>query len=143
MTTTSTTSDESLDHDPATDPVSRLLIAIENGRPVDPAILDANIVLDATVPNWRIEVVGADRVREEFGRWFGDPGSFDSVVRLPVPGGEVVELDLTWVEDGVPHACHQAHLLQIEHGRIVRDTVFCGGRWPAPLLAEMEAARGC
>jgi hypothetical protein len=23
---------------------------------------------------------------------------------------------------------------------IVADTVFCGGRWPASLLAEMEAA---
>jgi hypothetical protein len=22
----------------------------------------------------------------------------------------------------------------------VRDTVMCGGRWPAPLLAEMETA---
>jgi hypothetical protein len=28
-------------------------------------------------------------------------------------------------------------------GRIVEDTVYCGGRWPATLLAEMaEADRG-
>ncbi len=26
-------------------------------------------------------------------------------------------------------------------GRITADTAFCGGRWPASLLAEMEAAR--
>jgi hypothetical protein len=28
----------------------------------------------------------------------------------------------------------------IEDGRIVADKVWCGGRWPAALLAEMEAA---
>jgi hypothetical protein len=32
------------------------------------------------------------------------------------------------------------HLLTIRDGRIAADTVLCGGRWPASLLAEMEAA---
>ena len=47
-----------------------------------------------------------------------------------------------YLEDGVPHAAHQVHLVTVDAGRISRDTVFCGGRWPAALLAEMEAARG-
>ena len=42
---------------------------------------------------------------------------------------------------GVRHAAHQVHLLTVDGDRITRDTVFCGGRWPAALLAEMEAAR--
>jgi len=41
----------------------------------------------------------------------------------------------------VPYACHQLHHLRISDGRISKDTVFCGGRWPAELLAEMDAAR--
>ena len=43
----------------------------------------------------------------------------------------------------MPHAAHQAHVLAVREGRIVRDQVWCGGRWPASLLAEMaEAADG-
>jgi hypothetical protein len=37
-------------------------------------------------------------------------------------------------------AAHHLHLLTVRDGLIVADTVFCGGRWPASLLAEMEAA---
>jgi len=32
------------------------------------------------------------------------------------------------------------HVLTVRDDRIVSDMVFCGGRWPASLLAEMEAA---
>jgi hypothetical protein len=32
------------------------------------------------------------------------------------------------------------HLLTLADGLIAADTVMCGGRWPAGLLAEMEAA---
>ena len=60
----------------------------------------------------------------------------------PTAQGAVVEYTLTWSRHGVPHAGHHVHLLTIEHDRIVTDTVMCGGRWPASLLAEMEEAGG-
>jgi hypothetical protein len=47
---------------------------------------------------------------------------------------------LSWTENGVPHAAHHMHLLTVADDHIVGDTVMCGGRWPASLLAEMEAA---
>lgn len=37
-------------------------------------------------------------------------------------------------------AAHHMHVLTVRDDLIVADTVFCGGRWPASLLAEMEAA---
>jgi len=46
----------------------------------------------------------------------------------------------TWTEGGVPHAVHHVHVLAVGDGRITADTVMCGGRWSAALLAEMEAA---
>jgi hypothetical protein len=52
----------------------------------------------------------------------------------------VVECTLSWTENGVPHAAHHLHVLAVRDDRIVSDMVFCGGRWPAALLAEMEAA---
>ena len=62
--------------------------------------------------------------------------------RYPVEGGsaEVIEYTLSWTENGVPHAGHHLHVLTVRDDRIVSDMVFCGGRWPAALLAEMEAA---
>ena len=48
---------------------------------------------------------------------------------------------LTWVQNGIPHAAHHVHLLEVAAGRIAVDTVVCGGRWPAALLAEMQAAQ--
>jgi hypothetical protein len=77
-------------------------------------------------------------------RWFADPGQFGEFRRFPVraDGGpsEIVEYTLSWTENGVPHAAHHMHLLTVRDDHIVADTVMCGGRWPAALLAEMEAA---
>jgi hypothetical protein len=97
-------------------------------------------ILDATVPNWRFTVSGGTSVRDEFARWYADSGRFEEVQRAPLPDGELVEFVLTWQENGIPHTCHQAHRLEVRDDHIVRDTVWCGGRWPASLLAEMEAA---
>ena len=98
-------------------------------------------VLDATVPNWRFRRRGPAAIRAEYGGWFADPGHLEELVRLPVPSGEVVRYLLTWVENGVPHAAHHVHLLVVNDGWITRDTVLCGGRWPAALLAQMQAAQ--
>ena len=100
-----------------------------------------DVVLDATVPNWHFVRRGRDAVQDELARWYVDPGDFETLRRTPLPAGELVEFDLTWVEGGVPHACRQAHVLELRDGRIARDTVWCGGRWPASLLAEMEEAQ--
>jgi len=98
-------------------------------------------ILDATVPNWHFVRHGRDAVRAELSHWFTEPGRFDTLRRTPLPDGELVEFDLTWIEARVPHACRQAHVLHLRHGRIAQDTVWCGGRWPASLLAEMEEAQ--
>jgi len=104
----------------------------------------ADATLDATVPNWRLHASGADAIRAEYARWFADPGQFGEFRRFPVraDGGpsDIVEYTLSWTENGVPHAAHHMHLLTVRDDRIVADTVMCGGRWPASLLAEMEAA---
>jgi len=36
--------------------------------------------------------------------------------------------------------CHQAHVIQVENGRTVRDTVYRRGRWGSALMAEMAEA---
>ena len=50
---------------------------------------------------------------------------------------------LRWHENGVPHAVHQARVVAVAGGGVGQDQAWCGGRWPAALLAEMaEAGRG-
>jgi hypothetical protein len=122
-----------------TSPVDLFLTGIEAGAiPGDVFADDA--ALDATVPNWRFTVRGGVAVRAQLADWFADPGEFLSLRRTPLPDGELVEFTLRWTEAGVEHACHQAHILTVAKDRIAADTAFCGGRWPAPLMADMQRA---
>jgi hypothetical protein len=123
--------------------IDKFLDAIESATIPGCDVWSADATLDATVPNWRLHAAGADAIRAEYAKWFAHPGRFEELRRCPVDGGagEVVEYTLSWSENGVPHAGHHMHLLTIRDDRIVADMVFCGGRWPAALLAEMEAVR--
>ena len=123
--------------------IEKFLQAIETATISGCDVWSADATLDATVPNWRLHAVGADAIRAEYARWFADPARFDELRRYAVEGGptEIVEYTLSWTENGVPHAGHHLHVLTVRDDRIVSDMVFCGGRWPAALLAEMEASR--
>lgn len=129
--------------EPSTDDViARFLDLVVAGSGGELCSLFApDAVLDATVPNWRFQVEGAEAIGANYARWFADPGRFEELERTPTSDGEVVTYLLTWEERGMPHAAHHCHRLTVRGGLIVQDTVFCGGRWPASLLAEMEAAR--
>ncbi len=116
-------------------------LAAVRGDHQTPDIWAEDAGLDAVVPNWRMTVRGRSAIDRQLRGWFRDPGSFEELRRHPTPAGEVVEFTLTWVEDGVPHAARQAHVLELDSaGRISHDSMWCGGRWPASLLAEMAAA---
>jgi hypothetical protein len=123
-----------------TDPITRLTEAIEHATIRNSGVFAPNAELDATVPNWRFTVRGAADVEDTLAGWYADPGHFETITRVPIAGGELVRFVLTWEEHGEPHMCHQAHVIEVDHDRIVRDTVFCGGRWNSALMAEMEEA---
>ncbi len=122
--------------------IDKFLHAIESAAIPSCDAWSTDATLDATVPNWRLHAAGPDAIRTEYARWFADPGHFDDLRRCPLGDGtgEVVEYTLSWQENGMPHAAHHMHLLTVRDDQIVADTVMCGGRWPAGLLAEMEAA---
>ena len=123
-----------------TNPVDEFLEAVESGQMPSCGAFAPEAELDATVPNWRFAVHGGEAVRAELARWYADPGRFEDVRRTAIAGGEIVEFLLCWEENGVPHACHQVHVLELVGEQIVSDRAWCGGRWPASLLAEMAAA---
>jgi hypothetical protein len=119
--------------------IDRFLSGVEAGQ-LSGDVFSDEADLDATVPNWRFQVRGGEAVRAELARWYAEPGQFLDLRRTEIPRGELVEFTLTWLEDGVPHRVHQAHILEVAEGRVARDTAFCGGRWPADLVQQMEEA---
>jgi hypothetical protein len=122
------------------DAIDRYLAAIEGASMPGCDAFSPDVILEATVPNWRFSVNGDAAVRAELARWYADPGSFEELSRTPIPTGELISFTLRWEEGGVPFAAHQAHVVAVADGRIVSDQVWCGGRWSATLLAEMAEA---
>ena len=120
--------------------IDRHLAAIETGTAPGEDVFADDVLLDATVPNWRFRLLGEARVRKQIERWFSCPGQFDTIERTPLADGELVRFELSWMENGNPYACHQMHRITVDGDRIVGVTLFCGGKWPAALLAEMEEA---
>lgn len=121
------------------DPIAMLLEDITRGTGVREQLFADDAVLDATVPGWRFAQHGPQAISAQLSRWFADAGAFDELSRTPLPGGELVTFTLSWVEEGIAHAAHQAHVLAVKEGLISHQQVWCGGRWPADLLAEMAA----
>jgi hypothetical protein len=120
--------------------VDRMLDAIRRGDlSAAEQLYTPMTILDAVVPGWRFSWVGDSAVRNEYSKWFGAPAALEELRRQRTATGEVLEYTLSWFEDGVPHGARHVHVLDIENDRIVADHVWCGGRWPAALLAEMGA----
>ena len=121
--------------------VDMFLAAVEGACIEQCEVFAKDAHVDATVPNWRYEIKGDVAIRAEFSGWYADAGTFEELRRTPLPDGEMVEFTLSWMQGGVPHAAHQVHIIATDSNqRIASDRVWCGGRWPASLLAEMEEA---
>lgn len=63
-----------------TNVIDALLHAIQTAD-VTAELFTDDVVLDATVPNWRFEVRGRDEVTEQLRDWFADPAHFEVVRR--------------------------------------------------------------
>ena len=122
------------------DPIGEFLQAVQGAAIRETDVYAEDAVLDATVPNWRLKAVGPQAIKAEYAKWFSDPTTFVALERIPVPDGELVIYEHEWMQDGVRHRGHHAHHLVVRDGRIASDTVWCGGKWPEPLLNRMAAA---
>ncbi|MEO7427987.1 MAG: nuclear transport factor 2 family protein [Acidimicrobiales bacterium] len=119
--------------------IDRFLAGVEAGRlPDDLYAPDAT--LDATVPGWRFQAHGTDAIIAEYARWFSDPSRLRSVERQPIPFGEVVRYVQVAEAGATAYTVHHMHLLTVADDQIVKDVVFCGGRWGSEALAQMGSA---
>lgn len=123
-------------------PIDRLLDAVASASIEQSDVWGPGAVLDATVPHWRMRIHGPAKIRETLRGWYADPGRYEDLSRTQIPGGELVQFVLSWSENGIPHAVHQAHVLHLDEAgqQIASHVIYCGGRWPADLLAQMAEA---
>jgi hypothetical protein len=121
--------------------VDRLLAVVTGARPAGDDVYAVDAELDAVVPGWRVAVSGVAAIADQLAEWFRSPAALEELECRSTEGGAVLTYTVTWEEQGVPHAGRHVHVLSVVDDRVVRDQFWCGGRWPAPLLAEMEAER--
>jgi hypothetical protein len=121
------------------DPVTLFLDAVAQGSGIPADIYAPGAVLDATVPNWRLEAHGPAAISGQLSGSYAHPGRLHDVVRSPLPGGALVRFTVAWTEGGIPMAAHQIHVFEVGQGAITHQDVWCGGRWDAALQAEIEA----
>ncbi len=100
-----------------------------------------DVLLDAHVPNWRFQVVGRTEVARFTGSGLPAPGRFTTFEVEPTANGDLlVQLQWHQLTDRGPGATsRQLHLLRLDDGRIVEQTLFCAGVW-GPGLQERMAA---
>jgi hypothetical protein len=142
MTNIVTTSSTALESPSLSSAVDRLVVAIRTASFVSAEDIYApDARLDATVPGWRFKLSGENEIRDEYGRWFANPNELSELSRLATADGEVVEYFATWTQDDEVHGAHHVHVITVDRSRdrIMEEHVFCGGRWPSSLLAEMGA----
>jgi hypothetical protein len=121
------------------DPISTFLGAVAVGTGVPSDIYAPQAVLDATVPHWRFESHGPEAIAQQLSGWYADPGKLFDLSRTELPTGEVVRFTLAWTENGNPMSAHQVHVFTVSGRQITQQDAWCGGRWDAALMAEIEA----
>lgn len=119
--------------------IDRFLESVKTGH-VTPDLYATQARLDATVPGWRFQARGADKIAAEYGSWFAGPSQLDTLERHSIDGGEVVRYFMRFDVGGEPYAAHHVHVIKVRDDRIVSDIVFCGGRWGPEVLAELGPA---
>jgi hypothetical protein len=64
--------------------IEEFVHAIESATIPGSDFWSADAKLDATVPNWRLHVTGADAIRAEYSRWLADPGQVHELRRFQI-----------------------------------------------------------
>ncbi len=98
--------------------------------------------MDATVPNWRFRKRGPGAIRGVYGGWFAFTNTLLGLRRWIIAEGEIIEYVHRFTGEDGPREAHHLHVLQLHDGRIIADTMFCGGQWSAAQLAEMAQDDG-
>ncbi len=119
----------------------RYRAAVESGDQTALARLyHPEVLLDAHVPNWRFQVQGRDAVVEHTGGGLPGPGRFTTFDTVPTASGDLlVQFEWRQDPDHGDAVVREQHLLRLDDGDIVEQTMFCAGVWDPQLQERMAA----
>ncbi len=98
-----------------------------------------DVLLDAHVPNWRFQVIGRTEVARITGGALPGPGRFERFDAEPTADGDLL-VQFQWRQHSEVRTgalARQLHVLRVEAGRIVAQTLFCAGVWDPELQQQM------
>jgi hypothetical protein len=96
---------------------------------------------DITLPQWRVQAVGADEVVAMKTRMH-PPGGRTRVEKvLAAPRGYAVKVEERWEDGGQSWYCREAFVCDLdEQGRITELSVYCTGDWDEAAVATHAKA---
>jgi ketosteroid isomerase-like protein len=108
--------------------------------------LTPDVLYDATVPGWRYQYEGAERVVEDYREeWTGKhPWRIIELHVTPTPEGAVVDFEARGQCPGnAEHAPHEegsrlANIFRLEDGRIAEHRYYCAGEFSEEDLRRIE-----
>lgn len=122
----------------------RLVAWLEDGRRRDDLFAD-DVLVDFTVPLWRIQGVGAEQAFAIREQGHPHPGSVRIERSSPTPDGYVLQIEERWNDGAQDWYCREV-ITAVERGdRIAEIAVHCTGDWDEALqrrhAAEVELVR--
>lgn len=126
--------------------VERFLRGLETGQwdGMDRS-LSAEVVYDASVPAWRSQYRGAERVLGQYmDEWSAHPWRIVEQHITPTADGVVIDLEARGRcpgdDDHGPHeeAVRMANIFRLRDGQIAEHRVYCCGEWDETTLRRIE-----
>lgn len=102
--------------------------------------LTPDVLYDATVPGWRYQYEGVERVVREYREeWTGrHPWRVAECQVHPTPDGAVVDLEARAGSPGAEEAFRQANIFRLDGGRIAEHRFYCCGEWDDATLRAID-----
>jgi len=117
----------------------KLIAFLETGRAADD-LFAADVFIDFTLPQWRLQARGAaDAVGMRLAG-HPQPGRVPRSRFDATASGFVLEVEEEWEAGGQSWYCRELFRADIAAGRIAELAVYCTGDWDAALVARHAAA---
>ncbi|WP_166352578.1 nuclear transport factor 2 family protein [Phytoactinopolyspora limicola] len=102
--------------------------------------LTPDVFHDASVPGWRMQFQGVDRVAQEMRSWTVG-STFSIEEQTATVAGDTVVVELQATQDS-PHGWHVdrlANIFVLRDGRIAEHRYYCCGEWDEATVRKIEA----
>lgn len=106
------------------------------------AHLTPDAIQDGSMPGWRLQYQGPDRIAEAFRDEWTNHGTWEVVEQHVTRAGDTVVLDLEVVSSsgsGPRQTVRMANIFELRDDRIAEHRYYCAGEWDEETVRRIEA----